>query len=192
MKLAAGLAALALLFPPPLAAQGAEGSRNRPDRLEWFRDLGFGLFIHWSLDVQIGSVISHSLVGASEDYTRRFFELHPGVTPQEDAGLLELDRAQLRELLTHYGPIDIVFLDGPSQGLRELVWELQPDAVVTRGGMETPEQRIPGVPLDRPWEACLTMGTQWHYKPTHEVYKSGPELIDILIETRAKGGNLRC
>ena len=34
------------------------------------------------------------------------------------------------------------------------------------------------------------MGTQWHYKPTHEIYKSGTELIEILIETRAKGGNL--
>ena len=34
------------------------------------------------------------------------------------------------------------------------------------------------------------MGTQWQYKPTHEKYKSGTELIEILIETRAKGGNL--
>ena len=34
------------------------------------------------------------------------------------------------------------------------------------------------------------MGTQWHYKPTHENYRSGTELIEILIETRAKGGNL--
>jgi alpha-L-fucosidase len=46
------------------------------------------------------------------------------------------------------------------------------------------------VPLDRAWESCLTMGTQWHYKPTHETYRSGTELIEILIETRAKGGNL--
>jgi alpha-L-fucosidase len=34
------------------------------------------------------------------------------------------------------------------------------------------------------------MGTQWQYKPTNETYKSGIELIRILIETRAKGGNL--
>lgn len=34
------------------------------------------------------------------------------------------------------------------------------------------------------------MGTSWQYKPTNEVYKSGTELIQILIETRAKGGNL--
>jgi len=277
---------LAAILPGAAAAQVEEGSRNRGERLEWFRDMGFGMFVHWSVDAQLGSVISHSLVGASPDYVRRYFEelprtfnprkLHPddwaalaklagmryvvfttkhhngfcmydtkttpfsvmstpyardvtrevvdafrrqgiaigfyfspddfhylhragkaidraprpGVTPPEDPGLLELDRAQLRELMTDYGRVDVVFLDGPAAGLRELVWELQPDAVVTRGAIETPEQRIPGVPMDKPWEACLTMGTQWQYKPTHETYKSGPELLQILIETRAKGGNL--
>ena len=42
-----------------------------------------------------------------------------------------------------YGPVDIVFLDGPAEGLRELVWEMQPTAVVIRGAIETPEQRVP-------------------------------------------------
>src|SRR5580704_14947275 len=49
------------------------GSLNKPERLEWFRDQGFGLFIHWSVDSQLGVVISHSLVGASPEYTDRFF-----------------------------------------------------------------------------------------------------------------------
>src|ERR1700735_4057147 len=49
------------------------GSLNKQDRLEWFRDQGFGLFIHWSVDSQLGVVISHSLVGASPEYTDRFF-----------------------------------------------------------------------------------------------------------------------
>jgi alpha-L-fucosidase 2 len=259
---------------------------NRPERLDWFRDIGFGMFIHWSVDSQLGSVISHSLVGADKGYRARFFDTlprsfnptkfrpedwaalaklagmkyvvftakhhsgfcmydtkttsfsvmktpfgrdvtaeivkafrdqgiaigfyfspddfyflhtknrviarapHTGVTPQENPDLLAYDQAQIRELLTRYGPIDIVFIDGPAEGLRELVWELQPDAVITRGAIDTPEQRLPGVPLDRPWESCITMGTSWHYKPTHEEYKSGTELIELLIETRAKGGNL--
>lgn len=71
------LLTLALAAAVPAAAQGAEGSRNRPQRLEWFRDMGFGMFIHWSLDSQLGSVISHSLVGADADYARRYFELLP-------------------------------------------------------------------------------------------------------------------
>src|ERR1700687_5583521 len=49
------------------------GSLNQPERMEWFRDQGFGLFIHWSVDSQTGVVISHSLVGASPEYTDRFF-----------------------------------------------------------------------------------------------------------------------
>ncbi len=53
------------------------GSLNKPDRLEWFRDQGFGLFIHWSVDSQLGVVISHSLVGASPEYTDRFFQELP-------------------------------------------------------------------------------------------------------------------
>lgn len=48
-------------------------SRNRPEQLEWLQDAGFGMFIHWSLDVQLGCVISHSLVGASADYVERYY-----------------------------------------------------------------------------------------------------------------------
>ena len=33
------------------------------------------------------------------------------------------------------------------------------------------------------------MGNEWNYKPTNDHYKTGTELIDILIETRAKGGS---
>jgi alpha-L-fucosidase len=266
-----------------LAAQQAPG--NRPERLEWFRDLGFGLFIHWSLDSQTGSVISHSLVGASDDYTKKFFEdlprsfdpkkfdpqewarlarlagfrymvfttkhhsgfcmydsettdfdimntpygkditaqlvdafrkegivigfyfspddfhfLHkqgtlisrrrPEVFPVNNPGLMKYDQEQLRELMSRYGPVDVVFIDGPAEGLREVCWELQPDTVVTRGAIETPEQYTPGIPLEGAWEGNLTMGQQWQYRPTNETYKSGTELINTLIETRAKGGNL--
>jgi hypothetical protein len=53
------------------------GSLNKPERVEWFRDQGFGLFIHWSVDSQTGVVISHSLVSADEAYTKRFFEELP-------------------------------------------------------------------------------------------------------------------
>jgi alpha-L-fucosidase len=51
--------------------------QNRPERLEWLQDNGFGLFVHWSIDSQLGSVISHSLVGASDDYTKSYFNELP-------------------------------------------------------------------------------------------------------------------
>jgi alpha-L-fucosidase len=113
-----------------------------------------------------------------------------GVYPQEIPEFMEYTRRQLRELLTNYGTIDYFFFDGPAEQLTDFAWSLQPNLVITRGVMETPEQYIPGVPLKGAWEGNLTMGTEWPWKATNEVYKSGTELIGILIETRAKGGNL--
>ena len=57
-----GLLGLALAVTP--VAGGAE-EQNAPEREQWFMDQGLGLFIHWSVDAQLGSVISHSMVGAS-------------------------------------------------------------------------------------------------------------------------------
>ena len=50
---------------------------NKPERERQFMEMGFGMFIHWSVDVQLGAVISHSLAGASEDYRTRFFNELP-------------------------------------------------------------------------------------------------------------------
>jgi alpha-L-fucosidase len=103
---------------------------------------------------------------------------------------MSLDQAQMRELMTQYGKVDVVFLDGAPEGLKETAWQLQPDTVVTRGAITTPEQTIPGAPLEGAWESCITMGTSWGYQPRNETYKSGFELIRLIYETRAKGGNL--
>ena len=114
---------------------------------------------------------------------------HPMHYPKNNKALFDYDKAQLKELLTNYGDIDILFFDGPGDGLREYAWELNPNLVITRDLMKTPEQNIPDAPLPRPWEACYTMGTDWQYKPTNDPHKSGTEIIDMLIEIRAKGGN---
>ena len=277
-----------------LAAQGASQSpdpagtaahANNPAEVEKFRDRGFGLFIHWSVDGPLAGVISHSLVGASPDFTERFFGTLPGyfnpdryepdkwaalaklagfeyvmfttkhhagfcmwdtattdfgvmhtpygkditrqlveafrkqgiaigfyfspddfswlhrhgipinrgvkgVYPFEIPEFMEYTKRQLKELLTNYGPIDYFFFDGPATGLTDYVWQLAPKLVVTRGAMETPEQYTPGVPPKGAWEGNLTMGNEWPWKATNEEYKSGTRLIETLIETRAKGGNL--
>ena len=65
-----------------------------------------------------------------------------------------------------------------------------PKTIVTRGAIQTPELYVPGIPLEGAWEANFTMGTAWQYQPQNEVYKTGGQVIDILVETRAKGGNL--
>ena len=51
-----------------IQAQEAEMlNLNNPEREQWFASLGYGMFIHWSMDVRLGMVISHSMVGASDD-----------------------------------------------------------------------------------------------------------------------------
>lgn len=57
--------------------QNSISNHNVPERQEWLRDLGFGMFIHWSIDSQLGVVISHTMVGASDDYTKRFINELP-------------------------------------------------------------------------------------------------------------------
>ena len=113
-----------------------------------------------------------------------------GVYPQDIPEFMDYTKRQLKELLTQYGPIDYFFFDGPATQLTDYAWQLQPKLVITRGVMETPEQYTPGVALPGAWEGNLTMGTEWPWKATNEKYKSGTQLIDTLIETRAKGGNL--
>jgi alpha-L-fucosidase len=74
---------------------------------------------------------------------------------------LELVELQCMELMTQYGDIDILFFDGGEGPLQEkckaVVWELQPDIVVTRGAIKTPEQTVPGIVLNR------TLGIMHNY-----------------------------
>jgi alpha-L-fucosidase len=126
--------------------------------------------------------------------------------PERWQGFVDFVHAQVRELMTDYGPIDALWLDGgqvrpPKQDIRmadmaAMARELQPGLIVadrTVGGefenIVTPEQRVPEAPLGYPWESCLTMGNGWAYRP-HDEYKSTRTLIHLLVDIVAKGGNL--
>ena len=109
--------------------------------------------------------------------------------PANNKHLMDYDKRQIKELLTNYGKIDVLFFDGPAEGLKEYAWSLQPDIMVTRGEINTPEQTTPTSPIPSPWESCYTMGTDWQYKPTNDPQKDGTDIIKMLIEIRAKGGN---
>jgi alpha-L-fucosidase len=113
---------------------------------------------------------------------------------------------QIEELMTGYGPIDCLWLDGgqvrpPQQDIRmDLIAEMarghQPGLIIadrTVGGpyenIITPEQVVPEQPLGVPWESCLTVGDSWSFRP-NDNYKSVRTLVHLLIDTVAKGGNL--
>ena len=81
-------------------------------------------------------------------------------------------RRQCEELMTNYGKIDVLFIDGePKDVVKQTCWKLQPDLLITRGAMKTPEQVLPGEKITDHWLSCITMGTAWQYQPTNERYK---------------------
>jgi alpha-L-fucosidase len=53
----------------------------------------------------------------------------------------------------------------------------------------TPEQKTPEKPLMVPWESCITMGGAWGWVK-NDNYKSSKELVHLLVNIVAKGGNL--
>lgn len=53
----------------------------------------------------------------------------------------------------------------------------------------TPEQAVPKVMSHDPWESCITLGGAWSYVPNDQ-FKSTENVIHLLVEIVAKGGNL--
>lgn len=112
--------------------------------------------------------------------------------------------AQVRELLTNYGQIDLLWFDGgwertaedwKSSDLERMIRELQPNIVINDRlpgcvGYATPEQSVPARPIPGTWETCLTMNESWGYIPRDRFYKSARFLINTLQEAASKGGNL--
>lgn len=125
---------------------------------------------------------------------------------------------QVRELLTNYGKIDIIWLDYSFSGkhgkgrddwgsaeLIKMVRELQPEIIVNdradlkdyAGGWDftTPEQYIvPEWPISEgkkiPWETCQTFSGSWGYYRDEATWKDTKQLLVLLIESVSKGGNL--
>jgi alpha-L-fucosidase len=122
---------------------------------------------------------------------------------------------QTRELLTEYGKIDIMWFDfsypqmadggkgkddWQSEKLMAMVRELMPGIIVNDrmgigGDIKTPEQvqprewvEVEGKPVV--WEACQTLNGSWGYDRDNLDWKSVDMLVQMLIDTVSKGGNL--
>ena len=125
--------------------------------------------------------------------------------PEKWQRFVNFVHGQVEELTSNYGPVDILWLDGgqvqpPKQDidmprLAEIARRHQPGLIVvdrTVGGRyenyRTPEQEVPEKALPFVWETCMTMGDQWSFKP-NDKYKSTRELIHLLVDIVAKGGN---
>jgi alpha-L-fucosidase len=126
-------------------------------------------------------------------------------------------KPQVKELLTNYGDIGVVWFDGDwiadyttemGKEFYDYIREIQPNTIINnrvdkgRMGMEgmdkagefagdfgTPEQEIPATGIDSDWESCMTMNGSWGYKPSDSNWKSSEKLIHNLIDIVSKGGN---
>ena len=122
---------------------------------------------------------------------------------------------ELTELLSNYGRIEVLWFDCDGRptdwdpiNTYALVRKLQPGILldnrlemgnhgewVNQGHLRpnedfyTPEQRIGAYDDQVPWETCMTLGTQWSWKPADTI-KTAAEVLSILARTVGGGGNL--
>lgn len=149
--------------------------------------------------------------------TRRAW--HDTATGEPDMDrYVEYMKGQLKELITRYGPLGILWFDGEWESawthergvdLYNYVRSLQPDIIINnrvgkgRAGMQgmdkgqgvgdygTPEQEIPatGFGPGVAWESCMTMNRHWGYNQHDQNWKSTQMLVRNLIDCASKGGN---
>lgn len=110
---------------------------------------------------------------------------------------------QLKEILTEYGDIALIWFDTPmattaeeSREMVELVKSLQPNCIVSgRIGnglgeyMTTGDNFIPRLPFEGDWEVPATLNDTWGYNKDDHAWKSPEDIIQLLVKINGRGGN---
>ena len=113
-------------------------------------------------------------------------------------------KPQVRELLTNYGEIGMIWFDTPydmpvrlCRELQQYVHSIQPDCVISgRIGYglgdfrEMGDNEIPVLAYQGSWETPMTLNNTWGYSKTDESWKTPQTVIKMLIDVVGKGGNL--
>jgi alpha-L-fucosidase len=117
--------------------------------------------------------------------------------------LEEKCKPQVRELLTNYGPIGLIWFDTPrvitreqSEQLAALVHELQPDCLVSgrvghgAGDYDSVgDNQISVGRVNRDWETPVTLNDTWGFKRDDQNWKSTAVLIQQMVQVVSRGGN---
>jgi alpha-L-fucosidase len=116
---------------------------------------------------------------------------------------VEYTHGLIRELLTNYGKIDILWYDvdwpltpaeWESERMNKMVFELQPEIIVNnRNGLEgdfsTPEQEVRAAKNGRPWESCMTLNDSWGFNRFDDAWKTPKTIVANLANCARGGGN---
>jgi alpha-L-fucosidase len=138
-----------------------------------------------------------------------YFE--PNKYPESAQAMVAQYHAQVRELVTNYGKIDILWYDGGwlpygpegevsefwrSKKINRFVRKVQPHILINnRSGLEedldTPEQHVTASEPGRGWESCMTIGDPcgWGYIRHNPNFKTLPQLLQNLVTAAAGEGN---
>ena len=141
----------------------------------------------------------HEPNGANNDW-----DFPPNARKDFDQYLSDKSMPQLRELLTQYGPIGLIWFDVPtlmtperSKRVADLVRSIQPDTLInsrlgpghyqdyeSRGDNEIPYTVTPGA-----WETAATVNDTWGYKKDDHHWKTSEDICFKLVDIVSKGGN---
>nr|MBD3623300.1 alpha-L-fucosidase [Sunxiuqinia sp.] len=184
--------------------------------VEAFRAEGLGIGFYYSLiDWHHPEYTIDRVHPQSANTQEEYDELNEG---RDMAVYRDYLKNQVREILTNYGKIDVLWLDYSFPGqfgkgrddwgsveLIKMVRELQPEILVNDrldlkdywGGWDftTPEQfkvqswpEVDGKQI--PWETCQTFSGSWGYYRDAHTWKDNKQLLVLLIESVSKGGNV--
>ncbi|MDD8026390.1 MAG: alpha-L-fucosidase [Acidobacteriota bacterium] len=138
----------------------------------------------------------------------------PDCRTERNATYVKRMQGQIQELVTRFGRIDLMWFDWDGMTIPwdqaetyRIVRSAQPNIIINNrlecafGGNTadkytgpdadylTPEQEIGAYNDKQPWETCMTLGTQWSWKPDDKI-KSADEVIRILARCAGGDGNL--
>lgn len=117
---------------------------------------------------------------------------------------VEYTHGLVRELVTHYGRIDILWYDVPwplkpdgweSTQMNHMVRSLQPHILINNRSLlpedfDTPENVVKASPPYRDWETCETINHSWGWNRADQDWKTVPQLLGRLVSCASLGGNL--
>lgn len=124
--------------------------------------------------------------------------------PEKWAEFLQFNDDQIRELMTNYGVIDLLWFDGDwersaaqwgMERFRAYLHSLNPRVVLNSrmqgyGDYETPEQGIPLYGPDGQWEFCTTINSSWGYRKDDDDYKTSGQIVRMFCDCLTLGGKM--